>query len=76
MWTKAEALELDKRQRNTLEKLVRARSTSQKMVMRARIILMAADGWSNNAVGKALGVNRKCPIPNNPLAVKGDRLNF
>ena len=59
MWKPAKPLSLTLDQRSTLMKWVRGRSTAQKMVLRARIVLMAADGCANHAMAQALETNRK-----------------
>src|SRR5260370_1006899 len=53
----AVALTADERQ--GLERLVRARSTAQQVVLRARIILVAAEGRNNVQVGQQVGVSRE-----------------
>jgi len=58
MWTSAEALPLGSPDRELLEALVRGRNTAQKMVLRARIVLGAAEGHSNNRLAKQLGITR------------------
>lgn len=45
-------------QRKTLEHWVKARTTPQRMVFRARICLLAADGLSNNAITKHIKTSR------------------
>ena len=52
------ALALNEAERAELEGLARRRRTSQALVMRARIILRAADGASNTAIADALGVTK------------------
>jgi len=49
---------LTKEQRKDLTKLVRSRLTSVRLVQRARIVLLAADGWRNKDIAKELGVGR------------------
>lgn len=48
--------------RGTLEAWVRAGTTPQRVVLRARICLLAADGHSNNGIAKRLGVSRPTVI--------------
>ena len=43
-------------QRDTLERLVRTRSTPQQLALRARMILQVADGTGVRATGRELGV--------------------
>src|SRR2546428_1915130 len=54
----ARALLLDAPQRKRLEFLVRAGNTSQKLVQRARIVLLAAAGRPNAAIAREVGVSR------------------
>jgi transposase len=58
MWKKAEHLEMTNEQRHTLEVWVRAKTTPQRTVQRARICLLAADGLSNNAIAQELNISR------------------
>ena len=67
MWPSADALPLTAPQRNALHRLVRGRNTTQKMVLRAHIVLRCAQGLANHAMARELGVNRKTVI----LCVKG-----
>jgi putative transposase len=41
-------------ERNELERLVRARTTGQQLALRARIVLLAADGCSTEAIARHL----------------------
>lgn len=59
MWKPAKPLNVTEVQRATLRQWVRGRSTAQKMVLRARIVMMAADGGANHAIAQLLGTNRK-----------------
>jgi transposase len=54
----AEAIELSDEDRATLEGWVRAHSSSQQVVKRARVILMAAQGASNRMIAEAVGLSR------------------
>ena len=45
---------LTEEERNELERLVRARTTGQQLVVRARIVLLAADGLSTEEVARRL----------------------
>jgi transposase len=45
-------------ERTELERIVRARTSSQQMVQRAQIVLRAAAGASNTAIAAALGLAR------------------
>ena len=58
MWTSARRVLLAWGDRDLLEGLVRGRNTAQKVALRARIILGAAEGISNNHLAKQLGVTR------------------
>jgi transposase len=55
----ATKVELTGAEREALTRLVAARSTAQQVVLRARIVLVAADGRTNAAVGRVLGVSRE-----------------
>lgn len=41
--------------RRDLERLVRAHTTGQALVLRARIVLAAGDGWNNAEIARAVG---------------------
>jgi transposase len=58
MWKKAAPLPMTEEQRRMLEDWTRARTAPQRMVFRARICLLAADGLSNNAIAKQIGTTR------------------
>lgn len=58
MWDTAPAMRISSEQREVLEKLSRGRNVSHKLVMRARIILAAADGISNNQIARQQGTTR------------------
>ncbi len=62
MWEKADAVVLRRGDRSQLERLVRGRSTSQKVALRARIVLGAAEGRSNNELAQQLGTSRPTVI--------------
>ncbi len=53
---KPPAVNLSEAERQGLEKLVKAHSTPQQIVVRARIILTASQGLNNEQVGRALHV--------------------
>lgn len=61
-WAPAEALVVDEEQLAELQRLVRAPKTPQKVALRARIVLAAAAGRSNNAIAAELGVSRPTVI--------------
>jgi transposase len=58
MFEPARSLTLDANQRRRLEFLVRAGNTPQKLVQRARIILLAAAGRPNAAIAREVGMSR------------------
>ena len=62
MWKPSDALVITSEQRRTLEAWVGARTTPQRVVMRSRICLLAADGKSNNAIARQLGTSRPTVI--------------
>ena len=49
-------LDLIPQARTELETLTRRHTSGQQLVVRARIILAAADGWSNSGIARDLGV--------------------
>ena len=51
MWKKADALIMVEEERKTLEAWVRAKKTPQRIVLRSRICLLAAEGISHNSLG-------------------------
>ena len=61
-WAPAKALVVSDEQLADLQRLVRAPSTPQKVVMRAKVILAAAAGQSNNAIALELCVARPTVI--------------
>jgi transposase len=58
MWKPASVLPITPEQRRTLEAWVNAKTTPQRVVLRSRVCLSAADGQSNNAISKGLGISR------------------
>lgn len=58
MWKKAEALLISEKDRRIIEAWVRAKKTSQRIVLRSRICLLASEGLSHNAIAKQLGTSR------------------
>ena len=50
---------LDSETRQALDKLVRRRSTAQQIVLRARIILLAADGKTSTQIASELAITRE-----------------
>ncbi len=62
MWDRAEALSVTAKQRRELTRLVRNPNTPQKLVLRASIVLGAADGISNNQLAQQLATSRPTVI--------------
>ena len=52
------SLTLSDRQREELDSFARSRSLPHALVVRARIILLAGDGWSNSDIAEKLGLSR------------------
>tara|TARA_Y100000031_G_scaffold153733_1_gene199642 strand:- start:805 stop:1311 length:507 start_codon:yes stop_codon:yes gene_type:complete len=59
MGRRASKIELSVAERHGLEELIRTRSTPQHLALRARMIVLAADGLSVGATSERLGVWRK-----------------
>jgi putative transposase len=49
-------LDLTVQERSALEALTRRHTAGQQVVLRARIVLAAADGWNNSRIARELGV--------------------
>jgi len=62
MWEKSKPLAMTAAQRATLEAWVRAKTSPQRTVLRARICLLAADGLSNSAIAARLSISRPTVI--------------
>ena len=62
MWNAAVGMELIEDDRALLERWVNALKTPQSVVLRARIILLANEGWSNTAIAEELEVSRPTVI--------------
>src|SRR6267143_1459576 len=58
MWESPEALEVSEEARRTLEGWIRARTSPQRLVMRARIALLASQGMANRRIAQDLGTSR------------------
>ncbi len=58
MWESPEALEVSDEARRTLEGWVGASTSPQRMVMRARIVLLASQGVSNRRIAREVGTSR------------------
>ena len=57
MWKPADVLPMTAEQKGTLEAWIRAKTT-QRIVLRSRICLLAGEGKSNNAIADQLGTSR------------------
>jgi len=62
MWKPADALEISPVQEQVLQAWIKAHKTPQNVVMRSRIILLAAEGMSNNRIAQRLSVSRPTVI--------------
>src|SRR6202140_1600176 len=62
MWTSSSALAATPESRQELERIARSGKTEQRIALRARIVLGAADGKSNNALAKELKTSRPTVI--------------
>src|SRR3972149_656428 len=58
MWKPSDALQMTEEERKILETWVRAKTSPQRTVLRARICLLAAEGRSNNAIAQELKTSR------------------
>lgn len=58
MWIPAEALQISEQEQQILQRLDRAPSTPQGIVMRVRIVLLAGNGMANHAIAKKLSIGR------------------
>lgn len=58
MWESKAALAVTPEDRMELNRIVRSGKTEQRIAMRARIVLGAANGQSNNALAKTLKISR------------------
>jgi putative transposase len=54
----ATTIKLTERQKATLEHILRRSTSAQRLVMRAKIILAASNGTTNQQIGKQLGIER------------------
>jgi transposase-like protein len=57
-WSSAAALSVTDEERETLLRWSRPPKSAQSVAQRARIVLLAADGRSNNGVADRVGVNQ------------------
>jgi transposase len=62
MWTSSAALAVTPDDRQELERIIRCGKTGQRIALRARIILGAADGQSNSALARELKTSRPTVI--------------
>jgi transposase len=62
MWKKADAVIMTEEDRKTLEAWLRAKKTAQRILLRSRICLLAAEGRSHNAIAKQLNTTRSTVI--------------
>ena len=62
MWASNAALAVSPENRVELERIVRSGKTEQRIALRARIVLGAAEGKSNNALAKELKTSRPTVI--------------
>jgi transposase len=62
MWTVPDALGITMEQRRTLEAWIAARNSPQKVVFRARLVLMASSGMANRKIAHELGTSRPTVI--------------
>src|SRR5262249_59802076 len=58
MWQPAPALRVSQKDREWLEALVRSGKTPQRVALRARLVLGAAEGRPNHALAHELGISR------------------
>ena len=58
MGLRVKAIEVGPRDRTTLERWVRAHTTSQRLAMRSQIVLLLAKGLSGRAVAQQLNLAR------------------
>jgi transposase len=54
----ARAIELGSVERSELQRLARSATTSVRLARRAKIVLLAADGWENQEIAAEVGVGR------------------
>ncbi len=66
MARRASSIVIDSEQRQILEAMVRSPTSAQRDVLRARIVLLAAQGQRNDQIQQALGVSK-------PVVVKWRR---
>lgn len=62
MWEPTQALEVSEEAKRTLQAWVKARTSPQRVVLRARIILLAADGLPNRRIARTVHASRPTVI--------------
>ena len=62
MWKPSDPIAISSEQRHTLEVWVRAQTTPQSVVVRAKIMLLSADGLSNRRIAREVGASRPTVI--------------
>ena len=62
MWKKADVLRITQEQQKIVDTWIRAKKTPQRIVLRSRICLLAAEGLSHNAIAKKLDTSRTTVI--------------
>ena len=58
MWGRSSpfVISLSDQERSALEAVVAKRRSEQRMVVRSRIVLLAADGWTNAGIAERMGI--------------------
>jgi transposase len=62
MWSVPGALSITEEQRRTLEAWIAARNSPQKVVFRAKLVLLAAEGMANRKIAQRLDTSRPTVI--------------
>jgi DNA-binding NarL/FixJ family response regulator len=62
MWKKADALLITQEQQKIMDAWIRGKKTPQRIALRSRICLLAAEGISHNAIAKKLNTSRSTVI--------------
>src|SRR6266516_4363297 len=62
MWSVPEALPITAEQRRTLEAWIRARNSPQKVVFRAKLVLLASEGIANRKIAQQMDASRPTVI--------------
>lgn len=53
---------LSGKERGELEKVVRKAATSPRMYLRAKVVLLAGDGYTNTEISRKLDYHRNCVV--------------